>query len=136
MIISAGALFKSEKTNRFFFVLRSHDTSYPCKWSLCGGKIHADEHILQGLSREITEEIGFMPTIKKWFPFNFFVSNDKKFNYHSIFVLTEDEFIPKLNHENDGYAWVDIDHPPYPLHPRLKDVLSSKILIESLKKFN
>lgn len=136
MIISAGALFKCSETGRFFFVLRSSTSSYPSKWSLCGGKMHQNEHILEGLEREITEEIGFMPQVQKWISFNSFTSLDKKFCYHSILILTPQEFIPKLNHENDGYAWVDLENPPKPLHPRLKEVITSNILIESLKNFN
>lgn len=135
MIISAGALFKSSVTNRCFFILRSKHSSYPLKWGLVGGKVHHNENILEGLTREINEELGFMPEIKKWAAFNCFTSQDKKFQYTSIIILTENEFLPKLNHENDGYAWVEITNPPKPLHPRLKEVLSSKILIDSLNNF-
>lgn len=136
MIISAGALFKSEESNRYLFVLRSSKTSYPSRWSLVGGKVHYDEEILEGLQREIIEELGFLPEITKWCPFNCFISMDKKFQYHSCLLLTPKEFIPKLNSENDGYAWVDIDNPPKPLHPRLREVLTSNVLIESIKNFS
>ena len=135
MIISAGALFKAQNTNRYLFLLRNTITSYPSRWSLVGGKMHHDEHILEGLTREIQEEIGFVPEISKWIAFNRFISIDKKFCYHSILMLTPNEFIPQLNHENDGYAWVRLDNPPKPLHPRLREVITSKILIESLKNF-
>ena len=136
MIISAGALFKCSNTNRYFFLLRSKTSSYPSRWGLVGGKVHHDEQILEGLSREITEEIGFLPQIDKWVAFNCFTSMDKKFQYHSILILTPDEFIPKLNHENDGYAWVELENPPKPLHPRLREVMTSKVLVDSIKNFN
>jgi len=136
MIISAGALFKAEDTNRYLFILRSSKTSYPSRWSLVGGKVHYDEEILEGLTREITEELGFLPKIKKWCPFNCFTSIDKKFQYHSCLLLTPKEFKPRLNDESDGYAWVNIDNPPKPLHPRLRDVLTSNVLIDSIKKFS
>ena len=135
MIISAGALFKAEDTNRYLFILRSSKTSYPSRWSLVGGKVHYNEEILEGLTREITEELGFLPKITKWCPFNCFTSMDKKFQYHSVLMLTPKEFIPKLNSENDGYAWVNIENPPKPLHPRLKEVLTSEVLISSIKNF-
>jgi len=135
MIISAGALFKCEKTNRCLFMLRSSTSSYPSRWSLLGGKMHHDERILEGLHREITEEIGFLPQIDKWIAFNCFTSADKKFQYHSILMLTPEEFIPILNHENDGYSWVSIENPPKPLHPRLREVISSRVLIDSIKNF-
>ena len=135
MIISAGALFKAEDTNRYLFMLRSSKSSYPSRWSLVGGKVHYDEEILEGLTREITEELGFLPEITKWCPFNCFISMDKKFQYHSVLMLTPDEFIPNLNSENDGYAWVNIENPPKPLHPRLREVLTSEVLIKSIKDF-
>ena len=135
MIISAGALFKAEDTGRYLFVLRSSKTSYPSRWSLVGGKVHYNEEILEGLTREIKEEIGFVPKITKWCPFNCFTSMDKKFQYHSVLMLTPDEFIPNLNSENDGYAWVNIENPPKPLHPRLREVLTSEVLIKSIKDF-
>lgn len=134
-IISAGGLFKCTSTNRYFFVMRSSKSSYPNRFSLVGGKMHIGEKIMKGLSREIVEEIGFMPEITKWSIFNKFTSLDKKFEYHSILILTPREFIPKLNNENSGYAWVDIDNPPKPLHPRLKEVLSSSVLIDCIKYF-
>lgn len=136
MIISAGALFKAEETDRYLFVLRSSKTSYPSRWSLVGGKVHYNEEILEGLTREITEELGFLPEITKWCPFNCFTSMDKKFQYHSCLLLTPKEFIPILNNENDGYAWVTLEHTPKPLHPRLREVLTSSILIDSIKNFS
>lgn len=134
-LISAGALFKSLKTDRYFFVLRSQKSSYPGRFSLVGGKIHMNEPTLEGLTREIVEEIGFLPQVDKWVSFNKYISNDKRFIYHSLLVTTPYEFIPHLNSENDGYAWVKIDNPPKPLHPRLREVLSSEILIDCIKNF-
>lgn len=134
-LISAGALFKSLKTDRYFFVLRSQNSSYPGRFSLVGGKIHINEPTLEGLTREIVEEIGFMPIVKSWTSFNKYVSADGRFTYHSILITTPYEFIPHLNKENDGYAWVKIDNPPKPLHPRLKEVLSSNILLDCIKNF-
>lgn len=136
MIISAGALIKSLKTNRFLFVARNQVTSFAKSWSLVGGKIHNNEHVLDGLTREIYEELGLVPEILKWFLFDTYISKDKQFCYHSVLILTPDEFLPKLNTENIGFAWVDIDCVPKPMHPKLKDVFKEKILLESLKNFH
>lgn len=136
MIISAGALFKAEDTGRYLFVLRSSKTSYPSRWSLVGGKVHYNEEILEGLTREIKEEIGFVPKITKWCPFNCFTSMDNKFQYHSCLLLTPKEFLPKLNNENDGFCWVYLDYTPKPLHPRLREVLTSDVLKNSIKNFS
>ncbi len=136
MLIAAGALFKCTKTNRYFFVQRSQKSSYPGRFGLVGGKCHINEDILKGLSREIVEELGFMPEVLKWQNFNKFTSLDKKFVYHSVLILTPTEFIPMLNKENDGYCWCKIDNPPKPLHPRLKEVLASSMLVDCIKRFH
>ena len=137
MLVAAGALFKAMNTGRYLFVLRSQKSSYPSKFGLVGGKCHINEDILKGLTRECVEELGFMPEVKKWIPFNQFTSQDKRFTYHSVLILTPTEFLPNLNKENDGYAWIsDLDNPPKPLHPRLKEVLSSSVLKDCIKKFH
>lgn len=136
MIKSAGALIKSVSTNRYLFVLRSANTSYPSRWSLVGGKIHLGEFLVEGLTREIEEELGFLPQIDKLVGFNCYTSMDKKFQYYSFLMLTPNEFTPVLNRENDGYAWVNIETPPKPLHPRLKEVITSQVLIDSIKNFH
>ena len=135
MLVAAGALFKAIDTGRYLFVLRSQKSSYPGRFGLVGGKCHINEDILKGLTRECVEELGFMPEVKKWISFNQFTSQDNKFTYHSVLILTPSEFIPNLNKENDGYAWVSIDNPPKPLHPRLREVLSSSVLRDCIKKF-
>lgn len=135
MLIAAGALFKAINTGRYLFVLRSQKSSYPGRFGLVGGKVHINEDILEGLTRECVEELGFVPEIVKWIPFNKFTSPDGRFVYHSVLALTPREFIPNLNKENDGYAWVSVDNPPKPLHPRLREVLSSSVLIDCIKKF-
>ena len=135
MLIAAGALFKAVTTGRYLFVMRSPKSSYKGTFSLVGGKVHVGEDILNGLTREVVEELGFVPEITKWISFNKFTSLDKKFTYHSVLALTPREFIPNLNKENSGYAWVDIDNPPKPLHPRLREVLSSSVLVDCIKRF-
>lgn len=135
MIRAIGGLIRAEDTKRYLLVQRSFNSSYPLRWGLVGGKVHHDEKLLDGLSREITEELGFLPPIEKWVAFNCFTSIDKKFQYHSLLILTPKEFIPKLNKENDGYCWVNSIENVKPLHPRLREVITSQILSESIKNF-
>ena len=44
-------------TNRYLFLLRS-DGKFPDTWGLVGGKIETGESIIDGLNREIQEEMG------------------------------------------------------------------------------
>ena len=80
----------------------------------------------QGLKREIIEEIGFNPSISKTIPLELFVSKDTKFKFHTFVCVVESEFVPKLNVEHFGYAWVSVNQWPLPLHEGVRKSLNSK----------
>ena len=77
--------------------------------------------------REITEEVGFEPTIEKTIPLETFISFDEQFQFHTYLCAVKDEFIPILNEEHNGYAWVSSGYWPKPLHHGLRNTLQSKI---------
>ena len=103
-IVCSGALFYTLDTHRFLFLFRSNGKKAGL-WGLVGGTNEAAETPWEGLKREITEEIGELPPIKKTLPLESFLSNDKKFVFHTYLCVVQDEFVPKLNKEHDGYAW-------------------------------
>lgn len=125
-IVCSGALFFTIKTNRFLFLHRAN-TKRENVWGLVGGTNESSETPFQGLTREITEEIGFLPKILKTIPLETFVSNDAHFVYHTYICVIEDEFIPQLNYEHNGYAWVSYKKWPVPLHGGLRKTLGNKI---------
>jgi 8-oxo-dGTP pyrophosphatase MutT (NUDIX family) len=133
---AVGAWFYSLATKRYFYLLRN-DSKHPFTWGLAGGKIEAEETLMVALLRECTEELGFVPDIKKTIPIEMFTSADGHFAYHTFFCIIEDEFIPVLNHEHAGYAWIDSGVWPKPLHPglwstvNLKEVMSKVTQIEA-----
>jgi 8-oxo-dGTP pyrophosphatase MutT (NUDIX family) len=124
-IICSGALLYSLKTKRFLFLHRQNGSKNNL-WGLVGGTNEDKETPWEGLKREISEEIGTIKILKT-IPLETFVSNDDKFNFHTYLVVVENEFIPNLNHEHDGYAWVSFGKWPKPLHQGLRNTLSSKI---------
>jgi hypothetical protein len=71
--------------------------------------------------------MGQQPEIIKTIPLETFVSNDQKFQFHTYLCVIEEEFIPILNDEHDGYAWVGYENWPKPLHQGLRNTFSSKI---------
>jgi len=108
-IISVGGVFYCKKTKRFLFLLRA-GKKYTDRWAFPGGKIEPGETIINGLYREIEEEIGkrFWETyVEKEIPLEKFTSDNGKFFYHTFILLTNSEFTPMLNNEHSGYAWVN-----------------------------
>ena len=115
MLTSAGALFYSTRTDRYLFLLRAGN-KYSNSWGLVGGKMETGETLLRGLAREISEEVGAVPSFKL-VPVEQFTSDNELFVYHTFLAIVEDEFVPQLNHEHKGYCWVGLDDYPRPLHP-------------------
>ena len=69
----------------------------------------------------------------KVIPINKFTSPNKKFVYHTFLVTVEEEFIPILNNESDGYCWIKIGNWPRPLHPGAKIQCNSKQFVKKIK---
>lgn len=131
-IVCSGALFYTLKTNRFLFLHRASGKRGNM-WGLVGGTNEAFETPWEGLKREISEEIGLLPEIKKTLPLESFISTDEMFYFHTYLCIVEDEFIPTLNNEHDGYAWCSFNKWPKPLHHGLKNTLQSKVNLRKLE---
>lgn len=114
--VAAGLFFYSTSTGRFLYLMRN-DKQNSLTWSIPGGTIEQGETLLSGVKRECIEEIAYFPKKAKLIPIQKFVNND--FTYHTFFCAVENEFIPVLNFEHFGYAWVDKEQYPKPLHPGL-----------------
>ena len=130
-IICSGALFYALDSKRFLFLHRTKGKTSDL-WGLVGGKNEGSETPWEGLQREIQEEIGSVE-IKKTIPLETFVSNDERFHFHTYLCIVKEEFIPVLNSEHDGYAWVSFGKWPKPLHHGLKNTLNKKINLTKLK---
>jgi 8-oxo-dGTP pyrophosphatase MutT (NUDIX family) len=130
MSVSAGIFFYSETTKRFLYLLRNDDKNFG-SWGIPGGKIEKEETLLEGLYRECVEEIGFFPIDAKLIPIQKFVNHS--FTYHTFFCTVEEEFTPKLNNEHLGYAWIDNDVFPKPLHPGLFNTINFDVVQEKIK---
>jgi 8-oxo-dGTP pyrophosphatase MutT (NUDIX family) len=100
-------------------------SSYPLHWGIVGGKANFRESLEEALFREISEEIGQLPPIVFSGKIKHFVSEDGGFSFDTVLFVVEDEFIPTLNKESIGFSWVHAEHPPRPLHPRLREILEA-----------
>ena len=104
-IVCSGGLFLAKDTKRFLFLLRTQGKTAGT-WGLVGGKKEpTDRTAYDALKREISEEVGKTPVIKKIVPLELFTSNDQQFQYNTYVLVVEKEFIPTLNEEHSGYSW-------------------------------
>jgi 8-oxo-dGTP pyrophosphatase MutT (NUDIX family) len=132
-VICSGGIFLAKDTRRFLFLLRTQGKTAGT-WGLVGGKKEpTDNTAYDALTREILEEVGKTPAIKKIIPLELFVSNDQHFQYNTYVLLVDREFTPTLNEEHSGYAWCDYENYPKPLHQGVKNSFTNKIIRAKLE---
>lgn len=132
-ITCSGGLFLAKDTKRFLLLLRTQGKTAGT-WGLVGGKKEpSDITPYDTLTREISEEVGKTPIIKKVIPLELFTSNDQNFQYNTYVILIDREFIPVLNEEHAGYAWCSYDSWPKPLHQGVKNSINSKTIKTKLE---
>jgi NUDIX domain len=119
---AAGVFFYSSSTNRYLYLLRADNKS--STWSIPGGKIEKNETLYYGIKRECTEDLKLIPIQK-------FTNNT--FTYNTFFCEVEAEFIPILNNEHVGYAWVKEGLYPKPLHSGLFSTVNIDVVQEKLQ---
>lgn len=132
VVNAVGVWFYANNTNRYLYLQRN-DPKYPGSWGLPGGKVDPGESLLDALQRECMEEIGSMPVYDRLLPLEKFTSGDKTFVYHTFWCSTPGEFIPQLNNEHVGYAWVQSGSWPKPMHPGLYNTLMLDAVQEKLR---
>jgi 8-oxo-dGTP diphosphatase len=127
-----GALVYAKSTNRYLFLLRNKNRSAG-HWGIVGGRLESGETVVQGLVREIQEEIGVDYSKKKFIPLETFTADNRKFVYYTFLVDVGTEFVPTLNDEHRGYCWVNLDDHPKPLHPGLWRSFNFDIIKKKIK---
>lgn len=132
LIEGVGAFIYAKSTSRYLFLLRNGG-SWPMTWALPGGKITLGETPFEGLAREIEEELGGRIQDPKLILLDYYVSKNLKFRYTTYFVSVDDEFLPLLNNEHIGYAWLPLSSPPRPLHPGLVRTFNTESIIAKIK---
>jgi 8-oxo-dGTP pyrophosphatase MutT (NUDIX family) len=118
IVNAVGVWFYSVDTGRYLYLMRD-DPKHPGSWGLPGGKIEAGESLRDAMFRECREELGFVPDFMRLIPIEKFTTVDGVFAYHTFYCSVEKEFVPQLNHEHLGYAWIDSGTWPRPMHPGL-----------------
>lgn len=133
-ITAAGVIFLASNTGRCLLQLRNSDKRFKHTWGFWGGMIENGETPFESIQRELREEIGFVPDLQKLNPLDIYQSRNKKFYYYSFAYVTETEFMPELNSESAGYAWVNINTWPKPLHQGAFSTLTKNGGADKLKR--
>ena len=132
MLTASGCCFLALDTGRVMLQQRSENVSHPLTWSFWGGKKEKRERPMETVLRECREEMGELPAVEKIYPIHTFLSDDKKFTYHTFVITVYEEFIPRTNGESAGYAWVKINAWPKPLHRGARVVLEKPDMVDKI----
>lgn len=132
-VIAVGVWFYALSTQRYLYLLR-RDSKHPDTWGLPGGKVDAGETLLMAMQRECQEELGLMPDYLALMPIEKFTSTDHNFHYHTFFCTVAEEFRPQLNSEHQGYAWIDCNTWPRPLHPGLWNTVNFSEVVGKISR--
>ena len=88
---------------------------------------------MEAMQRECTEELGFVPEYIKLVPLEKFTSADQGFCYHTFFCTVNNEFVPTLNDEHIGWAWIQSGSWPKPMHPGLWSTINFDAVKEKIE---
>jgi 8-oxo-dGTP pyrophosphatase MutT (NUDIX family) len=132
VVRAVGVWFYCVRTRGYLYLLRN-DSKYSDTWGLAGGKVDTGESVAEGLNREIQEELGGKILSPKFIPVEKFTSTNEQFVYHTFFVAIDDEFVPELNDEHLGYAWLPLTAAPRPLHPGVSRTLNSQDIVKKIQ---
>ena len=115
-LTGCGALVHARSTGRYLWLQRVN-SSYSGTWGIVGGKAEHSESPTQALAREYQEELGLKFDPIRLVPIEQYTATDRRFVYHTFYMLVEAEFAPILNDEHSGYCWTLLNSRPTPLHP-------------------
>lgn len=123
----SGAILCAKTTKRIL-LLQKTEGKHSGRWGLPGGTNNPEETAWQGLKRELQEELGQLPDILKTIPLEKFVSNDSLFNFHTYFCIVNEEFVPILSEEHQGWGWFTLINLPKPVHKGLELSLKNRTI--------
>jgi 8-oxo-dGTP pyrophosphatase MutT (NUDIX family) len=132
IVNAVGVWFYAQRTQRYLYLMRN-DRRNAGFWALPGGKVSSGESLMAALKRECQEELGMMPDYLQLIPVEKFTNPEGTFCYHTFWCATPEEFVPELNHEHLGYAWIASGAWPRPMHPGLWNTVNVDVIQEKIR---
>ena len=133
LVEGVGAFIFAKDTGRYLFLMR-HGGSWPLTWALPGGKLDDNETVDIALAREIMEELGGTIIEPELVVIDRYRSPNRQFSYTTYFIAVEKEFMPELNSEHIGYAWLPLSAVPRPLHPGIARTLKNSSVVAKIQR--
>ncbi len=132
IVNAVGVWFYAQSTQRYLYLMRN-DRRNMGFWGLPGGKVDDNESLLVALERECLEELGQVPEYSQLIPMEKFTNAESTFCYHTFWCATPTEFVPRLNHEHQGYAWIQSGQWPRPMHPGLWNTVNADAILGKIQ---
>lgn len=118
---AAGVMITCTDTGKIFLALRSKGGENGGTWNIIAGGIEkSDDSVLDGLKREIGEELQIDPELIKYKFIKKEPIEGKNLDFHYYEGTVNNEFKATLDHENLDCGWYEKDKLPSPLYPNLK----------------
>lgn len=114
-----GILIKCISTGNIFLLKRGGDP-FKGAWGLLSGGLEEDENPMEGLKREIQEEIKINPNIIKYRLAWTETSSKSGTKFYYYVGIVENEFKATLDDENLASGWFSKENLPTPLYPNLE----------------
>jgi len=115
-ILSVGAFIFNEKYELLVVKKSPNEQIDAGLWTIPGGKIYPQEHILDGLNREILEEVGLTIDKPQWIGEDVFEDRGALFHAEHFMCKTNSNMVV-LEKKLTEYKWIsglsDIDGLPF-----------------------
>ena len=110
LIVLAVAAFIRDEKGRVLIVKKSPEEKVDGGlWAVPGGKINPKENIIDGLIREVQEEVGLIVTYCKWIGEDVFESGEQWFHGEHFICAVKDTTTIILEKKLLEYHWITKD---------------------------
>lgn len=131
--VAAGTVFLAPDGSVLLVLRSDQEANYGGFWALPGGKGDEGETPLECAQRESLEELG-EAVEHAWIGEPTVIgerTTTRGFQFTTFLQPVRYRFVPELNAEHSGYAWVNPAKAPTPIHPSVAATMASMVIQEA-----